>query len=126
MVWKSRACGLTELIRKIWMIAWDMWEHRNAILHESMNIQTETQTATDAMVIRGLYSKATMLLQATKDSYLIAPTLDDLLKRSTAYKKAWIQNALVATLVHRRRSKRARRELANMQRTMGRWLNRNC
>ena len=35
---KSKYSGrrwLSELIRKLWNVAWDLWEHRNGILHKS-------------------------------------------------------------------------------------------
>jgi hypothetical protein len=34
---KSRQSGkrwMTELIKKLWGVAWDLWEHRNGILHK--------------------------------------------------------------------------------------------
>jgi len=36
----SRRTGkwwVTELIKKLWKIAWDLWEHRNGSLHENIN-----------------------------------------------------------------------------------------
>jgi hypothetical protein len=31
------------LIQNIWQVAWDQWEHRNAILHNSKNIVTQAE-----------------------------------------------------------------------------------
>jgi hypothetical protein len=33
----------TALIQKIWQVAWDQWEHRNAILHNSENLITQAE-----------------------------------------------------------------------------------
>jgi hypothetical protein len=32
----SRKWVVRELIKKLWVIAWDMWEHRNRILHDTI------------------------------------------------------------------------------------------
>jgi hypothetical protein len=37
----------SALIQKIWQVAWDQWEHRNAILHNSENLVTQA----DAVMI---------------------------------------------------------------------------
>jgi hypothetical protein len=33
----------SELIQKIWQVAWDQWEHRNEILHKSKNLITQAE-----------------------------------------------------------------------------------
>jgi hypothetical protein len=33
----------SALIQKIWQVAWDQWEHRNAILHNSENLVTQAE-----------------------------------------------------------------------------------
>jgi hypothetical protein len=33
----------SALIQKIWQVAWDQWEHRNAILHNSENLITQAE-----------------------------------------------------------------------------------
>jgi hypothetical protein len=40
---KSGKRWMIALIKKLWLIAWDMWEHRNGILHEKENTQVMTQ-----------------------------------------------------------------------------------
>jgi hypothetical protein len=40
--WKS------ALIQKIWNVAWEQWEHRNAILHNSENLVTHAEAVTIA------------------------------------------------------------------------------
>jgi len=32
---KSSRCWMSELIKKLWNMAWDMWDQRNKALHES-------------------------------------------------------------------------------------------
>jgi hypothetical protein len=33
----------SALIQKIWQVAWDQWEHRNAIFHNSNNLVTQSE-----------------------------------------------------------------------------------
>jgi Fe-S cluster biosynthesis and repair protein YggX len=33
----------SELIQKIWQVAWDQWEHRNTILRNSKNLVTQAE-----------------------------------------------------------------------------------
>jgi hypothetical protein len=33
----------SALIQKIWQVAWDQWEHRNAILNDSENLTTQAE-----------------------------------------------------------------------------------
>jgi hypothetical protein len=40
---KSSKRWLTALIRKLWQVAWDLWEHRNGFLHEKDNNLIEQQ-----------------------------------------------------------------------------------
>jgi hypothetical protein len=44
---KSRRTGkrwVISLIKKLWDIAWDLWEHRNGILHNATNLVFRSQT----------------------------------------------------------------------------------
>jgi len=34
---KSSKRWVSELIKKLWNVSWDMWDHRNGILHSSTN-----------------------------------------------------------------------------------------
>jgi Fe-S cluster biosynthesis and repair protein YggX len=34
----------SAIIHKIWKVAWDQWEHRNAILHNSENLITQAES----------------------------------------------------------------------------------
>jgi hypothetical protein len=34
----------SALIQKIWQVAWDQWEHRNAILHNYENLVTQAES----------------------------------------------------------------------------------
>jgi|NOAtaT_6_FD_contig_81_301931_length_1652_multi_2_in_0_out_0_3 hypothetical protein len=41
---KSGRRWLIQVIKKLWLVSWDMWEHRNGILHDSDNAQLQSQT----------------------------------------------------------------------------------
>jgi hypothetical protein len=40
---RNRKTELRITIQKIWQVAWDQWEHRNAILHNSENLVTQAE-----------------------------------------------------------------------------------
>jgi hypothetical protein len=78
---KSSKCWLIAVIRKVWMIAWDLWEHHNSILHEQENLQTDALHKETNRRARKLYAKAVNLVANTTDNYLLSLPLGDLLKK---------------------------------------------
>jgi hypothetical protein len=120
---KSSKCWLIAVIRKVWMIAWDLWEHHNSILHEQENLQTDALHKETNRRARKLYAKAVNLVANTTDNYLLSLPLGDLLKKNMTYKKAWVANAEVATLFHIRNEVRQARDLLWMRQALDRWLN---
>jgi len=37
---RTGRCWTIAILQKLWNIAWDMWEHRNSILHKKENLVT--------------------------------------------------------------------------------------
>ena len=93
---KSKRTGrrwTIEVIKKLWDIAWDLWEHRNGVLHETENLVTRSMAAQlDAKVSRiynDLYSRALR----NYDRHLVHLSLSALLRKDTNYKVMWISVA---------------------------------
>jgi hypothetical protein len=117
----SRRTGLrwlTALIQKLWDIAWDMWDHRNRVLHEtehSVAHELQTQQITDQFLLgaAGLPRKARALF---------SKGLQHLLRQQPAYKTAWLIR------IHAARARTERRNVQhndnyNLERdVMRRWL----
>ena len=85
----SRKTGrrwVTLLIRKLWDVSWDMWEHRNGILHKADN--TVKHQATD-QELRRLYAlgKATVLRQ---DRHLFTKPLEEWLLSTPFVRRQWV------------------------------------
>jgi hypothetical protein len=67
MNFDSRRTGLrwlTALIQKLWDVAWDMWDHRNRVLHQehsvARDLQIQDEFATGSV---GLAREAKLLSQ---------------------------------------------------------------
>jgi hypothetical protein len=81
---------VAALIKKIWNVSWDMWEHRNGILHNTQNTVTELREDLVDHSVKNIYHMATSTLCHTKVDYLITVSLSDLLSRTMAYKETWL------------------------------------
>jgi hypothetical protein len=54
----SRRTGkrwLIQLIKKLWSIAWDLWEHRNGILHKQDNLVSDAELQRTNLRVSSLY-----------------------------------------------------------------------
>jgi hypothetical protein len=89
---------LVEIIKKLWLITWDMWEHRNSILHNTENVHSQTQEAYLNKKMCKLYSPAMRYLAHSPDNYLLGIPISNLIRKSYAYKKNWANTAEIAIL----------------------------
>jgi hypothetical protein len=78
---------VATLIKKLWTVSWDMWEHRNGILHNTPKTVTELREDLVDHSVKNIYHMATSTLCHTKDDYLITASFTKLLSRSMAYKE---------------------------------------
>ena len=83
---RSGSRWLTQLVKKIWMIAWDQWEHRNGVLHDDKAIRTRAKLYSDVRVeyLRG----CTDFRKSAKA--LFQTPLQDLLTRKQHYLEHWL------------------------------------
>lgn len=122
---QSRRSGLrwlSSLIKKLWQVAWDLWEHRNGILHEQENCVSLETLSNINKRIRILYSILKSHRLPLGDRYLVALPLRTLLAKDSTYKKAWIANAESFVAVNRKAIRRSRRSLRGMKKCLWRWL----
>jgi hypothetical protein len=81
------------LITKLWNIAWDLWEHRNGVLHNCQNTVVDREDrATNRDVAEAFNTLQSMLL-LIHDRHLLSLRLARLLKKNTLYKEVWLRNA---------------------------------
>jgi hypothetical protein len=83
----SRRTGLrwlTALIQKLWDVAWDMWDHRNRVLHDQ-----EHSVARDLQIQQITDEFATGSVGLAREAKLLSG-LQSLLQRLPAYQTAWL------------------------------------
>jgi hypothetical protein len=81
------------LIKKLWDIAWDLWEHRNGILHDSCNVVSENELRILDRNIKDVFSRLQSIVLSANDKHLISFKLSRLLKKDRMYKETWLANA---------------------------------
>jgi hypothetical protein len=115
------------LIKKLWNIAWDLWEHRNSILHQQDNCLSSSELAVLNQKIRSLYSQLRNSSISGQDRYLLSLPIDKLLGKDSTYKRTWLDQAQVVMAVVRKNSwsNSSRIMLSNMRRVLYRWLHRS-
>jgi hypothetical protein len=82
-----------ELIKKLWDVAWDLWEHRNSILHKEQNVVTTQVSRSLNRQVSSAYTDLHSLLLKFHDKHLLALKLSHLLKKDDGYKKVWLHHA---------------------------------
>ncbi len=118
---KSSRRWTAEIIKKIWNTAWDMWEHRNNILHDSEQNREAILEHNTNKKIRQTYASGTGQLART-DFRLMANTLEYHLGQPHHTKKLWL--ASIEAAIHRRRLHEHGAMTAE-QRLMETWVVRN-
>jgi Reverse transcriptase (RNA-dependent DNA polymerase) len=107
---------LVQLILKLWDIAWDLWEHRNNIAHES-NALIELQ-----QLDCEIQSTLTMNEYPAEAAYLFSDhTREQLATATLPVKKSWLQN-FHAHVQYANNALRSDTGLKSMRQTMRRFL----
>jgi hypothetical protein len=116
---KSGAGWAELVIRKLWKIAWSMWEHRNTKEH-SNDIENETNTIraqVDVELARGgegLYGSAHMFTEQE---------IEKVKGSNLAYQRAWLRNVKVRRAYNSHQAE-GTQQIQRMRRFMQRFLSR--
>jgi hypothetical protein len=111
---------IIELIKKLWAVAWDQWEHLNEMLHERKNLIAIHETEKSNQDIAWAYQEFKPLLAITDQHFFNQP-LTWLLTRSKRAKEARLKQVTVAKereIQHQQQ----RSGLTHMQQHMRQWL----
>jgi len=126
-IWKqSRSCKssqrwTSEIIKKLWNVAWDMWEQRNEALHNS-TINRELILEKDVnKQIRTVYATRPGRL-ARADLGLMKNTVDHQLQLPLNTKQQWLES--IAAAMHRKQL-HEHGTMMGEQRLMETWVIRN-
>ena len=120
---KSRKTGkrwIIALIKKLWLVAWDLWEHRNNILHTQTNAISKEKLQTANRKLSKLFCKYQAVLSSTIDKYLFEVPLQQLLQKDLHYKEEWIKN--LESAVQNKGVQASKRAVHRMSLLMKRWL----
>jgi len=96
--WKQKKSShrwVSALIKKLWDIAWDMWEHQNKALHSS---ETHRDNILDSSIneqVQALYARG---LQAVpQDAFsMFRESLATLLSKPSQYIEHWVTSVKAA------------------------------
>jgi hypothetical protein len=81
---------VTAIIQLLWQIAWDMWDHRNNILHDKdTNAELLGITALNTQIIT-MCQKGILPLMTPDEKVLFSSPLESLLRLRPPSKRAWI------------------------------------
>jgi len=97
---KSSRWWTSEIIKKLWNIAWDMWEQRNDALHESEQNREAILGRDTNNKIKQAYAIGMGQLART-DFGLMANTLEHHLGQPHHTQKLWLES--IAAAIHRRK-----------------------
>ena len=117
----SRRSGLrwlTALIQKLWDIAWDMWDHRNRVLHDtelSVARDLEIQQITDQFQLGSAGLPTEVKVHFRRG-------LQHLLQQQPAYQTAWLIRILAARARSERRNDQQQENYRTERAGMQRWL----
>jgi hypothetical protein len=81
------------LITKLWDVAWDLWEYRNAVYHQQQNISRCEDTETMNLKVRDLYQNLALTGLMPKDRHLLSISLSRLILFPRVQKVEWLHQA---------------------------------
>jgi hypothetical protein len=121
----SRKTGrrwMVSLIHRCWQIIWDLWEHRNCVLHHQQNLASQLNSNGTDNKVKALYSKAIQFLLVSPDKHLVKHIMQRLLRYPDRYKVEWIRVTEIAIRSAKRRWHSHWRNLRKMQKILQVWL----
>jgi len=115
---KSSKRWTTELIKKLWNIAWDMWDHRNGILHNADRPRDDILDSAINDQVRQFFNHGVQAVPRDAFMFFQRP-VEEILSSSRRYKEQWV--ASVRAAIRRKQQHDYSTYLAE-QRFMRRWL----
>ena len=91
---------MVKTIRRVWLIAWDLWQHRNDIEHanDAAKEKAELDRLTSEEIDKGHQNS-----EAVEQILGVPDLLDIMSKRNNDYKRAWLKCIRVHRDCHARR-----------------------
>jgi len=120
----KRSCKrwATAIIHKMFMVSWDMWEHRNGILHTASSYHYQQKRRSLDQNIKQEYRKGTHRL-SQDDRKLLDKPLIEVLRLSNDDKQLWLDSMHWARENFIAPEDRAQQQLQRQRGAMLNWLN---
>jgi hypothetical protein len=121
----SRRSGLrwtVAVIKKLWDVAWDLWEQRNGFLHDAEYQATLHDTASLDTEIRFHFRQGASHLPQ-RVQYLFEGSLTELLTTSVRHRQKWLKSVVAAREMANVRQALQDRSSAASRQLMRTWLN---
>lgn len=113
---------ITAIIYKLYMIAWDLWDHRNKVLHAPDGPKAALEIAHLTNHITHEYAQGQDGLRAL-DSHLFRDPLPMILAGTRSSQRKWLRSVRLAReLVPNDPEAAARMQMQRQQALMRRWL----
>ncbi len=120
-------------ITKLWDVAWDLWDFRNAVYHHKQNFALREDTSALDKKIRGLFHNLALTGLLTKDMHLTTISLPRLLLFPRSDKVEWLEQATLALAQAKKRNfdisrsrieqhRRHQAMITSMHRNLRNWL----
>jgi len=84
-----------ELIKQLWNITWDMWDHRNGILHHANRPCNDILDSAINDQVRQLFSYGVQAIPRDAFTFFQHP-LEEVLENSRRYKELWVASVQAA------------------------------
>ena len=116
---------LTQLIRKLWNVAWDLWEHRNGITHSADHPwRIEERNITADKIREQYYLGTTTLLR--KDHHRLSRPQEELLALDHDEQTKWLQSVVASRKQYEQSLTRTddthSQMVVNMRTNLSNWL----
>jgi hypothetical protein len=93
---------LIAIIKKLWQVAWDLWDHRNKVLHEKENTVMQSHQHQLDRLVTATYQHLSTYVIDCSDQYLTRLAITQLLTKDYEYKNVWLIQANAALCITRR------------------------
>ena len=118
---KSGRRWTIELIKKLFNVAWDLWDHRNDVNNAKKNQATLYNMKKVDPEIRSQFRRGSESMPQRYE-YLFAGSVEDLLKSSVQHRLSWIKSVRKARSMNTTRKERREQSFAASRQFMHEWL----
>jgi hypothetical protein len=110
-----------ELIKKLWGVAWDMWEHRNGILHDTVTPAKLRKIIAVNTKIQEEFDMGTIGL-LPRDIHWVSQPITTVLRYDLQVKAQWLESVTLARERYTARNELNHDAMRMQRELMDQWL----